>query len=69
MYSRWDFGKAAIAGLSITRAGAKVNCMVNGVRLGAQTYSSREFPHDGIVEAMVQAAGVGLGKCEIYSER
>src|ERR1700728_1538409 len=68
MYSRRDFGKAAFAGLSISKALAKVNSTVNGVRLGVQTYSFREFPHDGIVEAMVKAmAGVGLGECEIFS--
>jgi sugar phosphate isomerase/epimerase len=68
MYLRLDFGKAAFGGLSIAAALAKINSTVNGVRLGVQTYSFREFPHDGIVEAMVKAmAGVGLGECEIYS--
>jgi len=69
MYStRRDFGKVAFAGLSTARALAKVNSTVSGVRLGAQTYSFREFDHDGIVEAIIKAmAEVGLGECEIYS--
>ncbi len=68
MYSRRDFGKVAFAGLSISAALAKINSTVNGVRLGVQTYSFREFPHDNIVDAIIKAmAGVGLGECEIYS--
>jgi sugar phosphate isomerase/epimerase len=68
MYSRRDFGKVAIAGLSLSRALAKINSTVSGVRLGVQTYSFREFPHDGIVEAIIKSmVAVGLGECEIYS--
>jgi sugar phosphate isomerase/epimerase len=68
MYSRRDFGKAAFAGLAMSTALAKISSTVNGVRLGVQTYSFREFPHDGIVDAIIKAmVGVGLGECEIYS--
>ena len=68
MYSRRDFGKVTFAGLSISAALAKINSTVNGVRLGVQTYSFREFPHDNVVDAIIEGmAGVGLGECEIYS--
>ena len=36
----------------------------HGVQLGAQTYSFRDRPLDGMIQAMVE---VGLGDCEVYS--
>jgi sugar phosphate isomerase/epimerase len=69
MYSRRDFGKLAFAGVPVALAprGAaqkKINSTIKGVQLGAQTYSFRNLPLDGMIQAMVE---VGLGDCEVYS--
>lgn len=69
MYSRRDFGRLALAGVPVALAplGAaqkKINSTIKGVQLGAQTYSFRNLPLDGMIQAMVE---VGLGDCEVYS--
>src|SRR5580658_5193997 len=65
MYSRREFGKLALAGMSVALlAQKKINSVVKGVQLGAQTYSFRTLPLDGMIQAMVE---VGLGDCEVYS--
>ena len=43
---------------------AKVNSVVRGVPLGAQSYSFRTMPLDGAIQAMTS---IGLGVCELYS--
>jgi sugar phosphate isomerase/epimerase len=45
-------------------ARGKINSTIRGVQLGAQTYSFRNLPLDGMIQAMVE---VGLGDCEVYS--
>lgn len=42
----------------------KINSTVGGVLLGAQSYSFREKPLDGVIQAMTE---IGLGECELYS--
>ena len=65
MYSRRDFGKLTLAGIpAALLAQKKINSVVSGVQLGAQTYSFRTFPLDGMIQAMMT---VGLGDCEVYS--
>lgn len=64
MYSRRDFGKIALAGVSFSTAFAKINSKVSGVQIGAQSYSFRDRPLDAAIKAMVQ---VGLGGCELYA--
>ena len=72
MYTRREFGKMAFAGLALPRiAGAAINPIVNGVRLGAQTYSFRDLPRtaggdavDPIIKAMVDC---GIGDCELWA--
>ncbi len=69
MHSRRDFGKLALAAmpLSLTLAQntrKKINSTIKGVQLGAQTYSFRNLPLDGMIQAMVE---VGLGDCEVFS--
>src|SRR5207237_8495000 len=45
MYTRREFGTMALAGLSVPRfLDAATSALVNGVRLGVQTYSFRDMP-------------------------
>ena len=74
MYTRREFGTMALAGLALPLpriAGAAINPVVNGVRLGAQTYSFRDLPRtaggdavDPIIKAMVDC---GIGECELWA--
>lgn len=69
MFTRRDFGKAALAALPLARASAyaKIDSKINGVQLGVQTYSFREFPPEGIVDAVIKAmTEIGLGECEVF---
>ena len=64
MYSRRTFGKLALAALPLTKAVAKVDSKVDGVQLGAQSYSFRDLPFDAALKAM---ADDGLGVCELFA--
>jgi len=64
--SRRDFSKAVIASPLVMAAPgfAKVNSKVDGVMIGAQTYSFRELPSlDDCIHAMQQ---IGLGYAELW---
>ncbi len=70
-YSRRDFGKLALAGIPFSAALAKINSTVNGVRIGACTYSFRDLPHapggdavDAVVKALTDCS---VGICELFS--
>src|SRR5271169_4905386 len=68
MYTRRDFGKIALAALPVASALAKINSKVNGVQLGVQTYSFRDLPPEGIVDAVIKAmTEIGLGECEVFA--
>jgi sugar phosphate isomerase/epimerase len=79
MLTRRDFGKLAVAGLVVARPqghsllfGAGASSIVNGVRVGVQTYSFRDLPRpagaadsvDVVIKAMNEA---GLTECELFS--
>ncbi len=70
MYSRRDFGKIAAAALPLSTGlvpsvfGAKVNSKVQGVLLGAQSYSYRDLSLDDAIKGMVSA---GAGACELFA--
>ena len=68
MLTRRDFGKTALAGVPLAAAlgqsKTKINTTIGGVRLGTQTYSFRDKPLDGVIQAMVEC---GLGDCEVFS--
>jgi sugar phosphate isomerase/epimerase len=64
MLTRRTFGKLAIAGLPIASALAKVNSKIDGVQLGAQSYSFRDLSFNDALKAMVAD---GLGDCELFS--
>ena len=44
MYTRRDIGRLALASLPLARAFAKLDSHVNGVLIGAQSYSFRDRP-------------------------
>lgn len=71
MYTRRALGKMAVAALPAASllaqnplAKKKINSTIAGVMIGAQSYSFREKPLDGVIEAMTE---IGLGECELYS--
>src|SRR5579864_6889733 len=64
MHTRREFARIALAGLPVSMALAKINSTWHGVRLGAQTYSFRDRPLDGVIQALVE---VGLGDCELFA--
>jgi len=68
MISRREFGRmlaaTPIAAAFQTSTGTKINSTIQGVRLGAQSYSFRDLTLDKCIEAM---ARLGLGECELYA--
>src|SRR5256885_16882780 len=72
MLTRREFGKMAFAGLALPRiAGAAINPIVNGVRLGAQTYSFRDLPRtpggDAIDPVIKACVDCGIGEVELFA--
>ena len=64
IYSRRDFGKLAVAATPFSWAlGAAINSKIDGVQLGAQSYSFRDLPLDEAIKGM---AADGLGVCELF---
>jgi len=55
MLTRRDFGKITLAALPLASAFAKINSKINGVQLGAQTYSFRDLPPEGIVDTVIKS--------------
>src|SRR5437588_7388795 len=65
LYTRRDAGKWALAAVPAARAWAAVNSKINGVQIGAITYSFRGMNDpDEIIKAMVD---IGLGEAELMS--
>jgi sugar phosphate isomerase/epimerase len=70
MYTRREFGKLTLAGLTLPAFGARADSVVGGVHLGVQTYSFRDLPRPAsdAVDVVVKAiADAGLGECELWS--
>ena len=66
LYTRRDMGKVALAALPLARAiGApKINSKVDGVQIGAITYSFGGMNLDDVVKAYTE---IGLGEMELMS--
>ena len=68
MYTRRNFAKIAAASIPLSSLAfaqtKKINSVINGVQIGAQSYSFRDLPLDGAIKAMVD---LGLGDCELFS--
>jgi sugar phosphate isomerase/epimerase len=63
MYSRRDFHKIALTAASASLAFGKPDSKVNGVAIGAQTYSFRTMPLDEAIKAI---SDVGLSYIELW---
>jgi sugar phosphate isomerase/epimerase len=62
--NRRDFGKLAAGALvAATAEGAKIDSKIDGVQIGAQTYSFRDRPLGGCIAAMKE---IGLGEAELW---
>jgi len=65
MFTRREFSRIALAvPAAAAFAQSRINSVVGGVMLGAQSYSFREKPFDQMVQAFVDT---GLGECELFS--
>jgi len=65
MFTRREFSRIALAvPAAAAFAQSRINSVVGGVILGAQSYSFREKPFDQMVQAFVDT---GLGECELFS--
>ena len=63
MYSRRAFTKIAIAATSATVAFGKPDSNIQGVKIGAQSYSFRTMPLDDAIKAM---SDIGLSYVELW---
>ena len=66
MFSRREFSGLALASVSSLSSplwAAKPDSRVQGVLIGAQSYSFRDRSLDAVIEAMVQ---IGLSECELW---
>ena len=64
MLTRRAFAKFTLAGLPLASALAKINSKIDGVQLGAQSYSFRDLSFNDALKAM---AADGLGDCELFA--
>ena len=65
VYSRRDFGKIVLAGLPLSLVLQKPDSKINGVQIGAITYSFRTIPNaEDIIKAYVT---IGLSEVELMS--
>jgi sugar phosphate isomerase/epimerase len=65
-YTRRDFGKIALAAVPLARGYAAINSKIDGVQIGAITYSFNSIASDP--EAIIKAmAEIGLGEAELMS--
>ena len=72
MYSRREFGQLVLAGAALPRFGASPgSALVNGVRVGVQTYSFRDVPRTAegdMIEPLIRAmVACGLDECELFA--
>ena len=63
MYTRRELAKWALAAIP-SSALARVDSKIDGVRLGAQSYSFRDLSFEEALKAM---AADGLGECELFA--
>jgi sugar phosphate isomerase/epimerase len=71
MFTRRDFHKMALAAAPLSLArGASLTSIIDGVHLGVQTYSYRELPLDGNVDAVIKAMTQnGISECELFAQQ
>lgn len=64
MLSRRELGRYLAASLPAMPLGAKINSTIDGVMIGAQSYSFRDRPLDAAIQGYIDC---GLGYCELYT--
>ena len=70
MYSRRHFGKIAAGAFTVPLWGAKIDSRVNGVAIGLHTYSFSAYPHDGVLDVILQCMkDVGIGECILQAQQ
>lgn len=63
--TRRNLGKLALAAVPLSKSfGREIDSKIDGVQIGAQSYSFRDLPLDEAIRAM---AADGLGVCELFS--
>lgn len=67
MYTRRDIAKLALASPAAAVLGANIDSKVNGVMIGAQSYSFRELKPRNLDTALDAYKRAGLGYCELWS--
>ena len=68
MYTRRQFGRAALAAVPLSLMGAKIESRIRGVQFGLQSYSFNGLPLEGILDVVIASmVDTGLGECEIWS--
>ena len=65
MYSRRDFGKVALTALPTAMWANKLDSKVDGVQIGAQSYSFRAM-EGGLDDALKAMTDIGLSECELW---
>jgi sugar phosphate isomerase/epimerase len=66
MYTRRDIGRMLAAAPFAAAAFAKINSKINGVMVGAQSYSFRDLPDKSIEGAINAFKECGLGYAELW---
>jgi sugar phosphate isomerase/epimerase len=70
MYSRRYIVKIAAGALTAPLQGAKIDSRINGVAIGLHTFSFSNFPHDGVIDAILQCmTDVGIGECILLAQQ
>src|ERR1051325_9173605 len=69
MHTRRHFAKIAAGALTMSLEGAKIDSRINGVAIGLQTFSFSTYPHEGVMDAILQCmTGVGIGECILLAQ-
>ena len=73
MHSRRDFGKLALAAIPLamsarsSSAASKIDSIVNGIRVGVETYSFRDLTGQDVLDPIIQTmVDLGIGECELF---
>ncbi|MGH9314063.1 MAG: sugar phosphate isomerase/epimerase family protein [Vicinamibacterales bacterium] len=64
-WHRLTVGSLAATAVWPLGAGQKIDSQVGGVQIGAQSYSFRDRPLDGVIAGL---AAAGLGSCELWQD-
>ena len=70
MYTRRQFGRAALSALPLPLVAAQIDSRIRGVQLGVHTFSFSTLPHDGALDAIIGCmVDVGIGECILLAQQ